>query len=93
MRAQESVVFSNIAATTAPFALRGGKYAFAVIATFGGGSVTLQVLGPDNSTWLTAMTAVTVAGTANADLPVGQYRVLVATATAVFASLQRIPGE
>lgn len=88
----ESVGFSNISASTSPFALRGGKYAAAVLATFGGGSVTLQMLGPDGSTYVTCLTAFTAAGYGVADLPPGQYRFTIATATAVYASLTRIPA-
>lgn len=88
----ESVSFSNIAASTSPFALRGGKYAAAALATFGGGSVTLQMLGPDGSTYVTCLTAFTAAGYGVVDLPPGQYRFTIATATAVYASVTRIPA-
>jgi hypothetical protein len=86
--------FSNIAATTAPFSLLGGKYGAAAVATFGGGSVKLQTLGPDNSTWLSVLAATdfAAAGYAVIDLPAGQYRFTIATATAVYASVFRIPS-
>src|SRR5262245_40275113 len=53
----EVVTFSNISATTAAFALRGGKYVFTVNATFGAGSVALQTPGGDGSTWIPISTA------------------------------------
>jgi len=73
----DSKAFSNISATTSPFPLRGGTYTVDVIgSTFG--TVTLQRLGPDASTWLTALTAFSASGTANATLPDGSYRVALA---------------
>jgi hypothetical protein len=69
--------FSNINATTAAFHLLGGRYNIDVIgSTFG--TVTLQRLGPDNSTYLTALTAFAANGLAVVDLPEGQYKVALA---------------
>jgi hypothetical protein len=53
----DAKLFSNISATTAPFNLKGGIYAIAAVATFGGGSVELQALGPDQSTYLSVPAA------------------------------------
>jgi hypothetical protein len=76
-RVDENKQFSNINATTALFGLDGGKYAMDVIgSTFG--TVTLQRLGPDGSTMLTALTAFAANGSATADLPPGQYKVALA---------------
>ncbi len=87
--ARDGVSFSNIAATTAAFALKGGRYGVAVVATFTAGSVKLQTLGPDGATWLSVASATdfTVAGYGTVDLPPGQYRFTIATATAVYASI------
>lgn len=75
--ARETVVFSNISATTAAFILGGGTYGFTVVgATFG--TVTLQVLGYDGTTWLTAATAVAANGYATANLVAGKYRLAIA---------------
>lgn len=95
MRANDSQLFSNIAATTAAFKLRGGKYAVSVVATFGGGSVKLQRLLPDNSTLVSigSSTDFTTAGTAVVDLGPGTYEFVIATATAVYAEIIRVPGE
>lgn len=79
--------FSNIAATTGPFGLEGGQYAVQVNATFGGGSVTLQRLSIDGSTYVTCLTAFTAAGYATVNLPDGTYKVAVATATGVYAEI------
>lgn len=91
--ATDGALFSNISANTAAFHLRGGKYAAAAVATFGGGSVKLQALGPDGSTYLSvsSTTDFTAAGYGVVDLPAGQYRFTVATATAVYASVYRVP--
>ena len=92
--ATDGKAFSNISATTAAFSLLGGKYGVAGVATFGGGSVKLQTLGPDGTTWLSVGTAtdLAAAGYAVIDLPAGQYRFTIATATAVYASIWRIPS-
>lgn len=84
---------SNVSATTSAFQLRGGKYAAAVVATFGGGSVKLQTLGPDGTTWISVASATdfTAAGYGTVDLPAGQYRWTIATASAVYASVYRVP--
>lgn len=83
----ENNSFSNISATPASFVLRGGNYAVTVHATWGGGSVTLQRLSPDGSTYVTVMTAFSADGFASANLPNGTYRLLVATATAIYVDV------
>lgn len=96
MRATDSYSASNIAATTDAFELKGGYYKVAAVATFGGGSVAFEMLGPDGSTWLVVdatNTTLTAAGHGNAAVPPGKYRLAIATATAVYASVVRIPGE
>lgn len=90
----ESRTFQNIAATTALFQLRGGKYAISAVGTFGGGSVKFQILGPDNVTFISPASATdfTAAGEANLDLPPCQARFTIATASAVYANACRIPS-
>lgn len=83
----ENTSFSNISATPASFTLRGGNYGVTVKATWGGGSVTLQRLSPDATTYVTVMTAFTADGYANGNLPGGTYRLLVATATAIYVDV------
>lgn len=73
----DDVTYSNISATTAAFTLAGGRYAIAVKASTYG-SVTLQVLGPDAATYLTAATAIVADGCALIDAPPGTYKILVA---------------
>lgn len=104
MIATEAVKFDNINATTASFLTLGGFYNATVIATFGGGSVELQQLAEDGATWVSLLFPFNNAGvevdlvigkfTANGMkqfiLAAGQYRFLVTTATAVYASLTRV---
>jgi hypothetical protein len=90
MAATESHQYSNISATTAAFSLLGGKYEFAVSATFSAGNVQLQTLSLDGSTWINAGSSVTANGIATLDLAPGQYRIAITTATAVYAALTTI---
>lgn len=84
-------IFSNIAATTAAFSLLGGKYAISAAAT-GSGTMGLQIMGPDNATFIAAHTAfAAVTGFIVVDLPPGQYKFVIATFTAVYAAICRIP--
>ena len=81
--------FQNIASTTAAFNLDGGVYCYAVKASTYG-TVTLQILLPDGTTWATApvriglpvvagATPVIVAdGAITLDLPPGIYRIAIA---------------
>ena len=65
----------------------GGPGTFSAEATFGGGTITLQVLS-GNGTWIAVGTDTTLTanGIAGFILPKGaQIRVLIATATAVYA--------
>jgi len=91
--AGESFQFANIAATTAQFQVKGGTYVITVHATFGGGSVQLQTLAGDGATWLLLGTSITADGTqVYTGLPPGPYRIAIATATAVYANLTRVPA-
>lgn len=82
--------FSNISSTTSAFTLRGGLYGMTVKATWGGGSVTLQRLAADATTYVTALTAFAADGYATVSLPAGTYKVAVATATGVYADIAPI---
>ena len=93
MRAEQSKLFSNFAADTAAFPLYGGKFQVAAIATWGGGNLVLEQLGPDNTTWLPVHTALTANGVAVIDIPPGQFRFNITTATGIYAVVTRIPGD
>lgn len=85
-----SVQFSNIAATTAAFALGGGKYAIVANAT-GAGTMGVQMLGADGTTYIAVHTAfAAVTGFVVVDLPPGTYKFVIATFTAVYVSISAI---
>ena len=86
----ESRTFSNISATPAVFALSGGLYAITAKATWGGGSVTLQRLAFDGTTYVTCLTAITADSYATVNLPPGTYKLLVATSTAIYVDIVAI---
>lgn len=86
MRAGQAVRFDNISVTTGNFTLYGGDYQIAVVATFGGGNVVLEQLGPDNVTYFAMHSVITANGTTRVQVPPGVYRFRITTATAVFVS-------
>ncbi len=92
---KDGVSFSALSATPAAFYLLGGRYAFCVTATFGGGNIQLQILMPDGTTYIGASAAVTTsagaAGCQVVDLPPGTYQIAITTSTAVQGSLIRVP--
>jgi hypothetical protein len=61
------------------------------VATFGGGNMQLQLLGPDGTTWLGVGSAITANAFASLALVPGQYRLGVTTATGVYAALTGVP--
>lgn len=77
----------NASATTSAFVWNGGRGAFMAKATWGGGTVKLQYLLPDGSTWVDVGPDVelTADGMGGFELPPGHIRVNIATATAVYA--------
>lgn len=95
MRSQEGFSFSSLsAANSDEFPLQGGAYAMDAIATWNAGSITLQRKGPDGATFITAATALSADGTTGSlALPPGIYRIGVASATNLWVSVSRIPGE
>lgn len=88
----DRVVFSNIApATTASFNLRGGSYWIETKST-GTGTIDLKRLGPDGTTYTARITQITAtAGQQTISLPPGTYQWVVATFTANFLEIVRIP--
>lgn len=80
-------LLSNASATGGEFIWQGGRGHFAAVATWGGGTVKLQYLGPNGTTWIDAGpdTTLTADGGGNFELPPCRIRANVATATAVYA--------
>jgi hypothetical protein len=83
--------FNLGSASSAQFQITGGFYCLDAIATWGGGSVTVQRVGPDGSTLISTALTLSANGTIEGYLPPGTYQITVATATAVNASLVSIP--
>jgi hypothetical protein len=86
--ATESKQFTNIAATTAGFTLRGGNYVLTASGTIT--SVQLQVMSLDNTTWINVGTALAAAGLISYSLAPGTYRLNI-TGTAIYAALTSVP--
>ncbi len=76
-----------------PVQWEGGKGSFFCQATWGGGSVTLQYMGPDGSTWeaVGTDTTLTADGGGNFELPQCHLRISVVTATGVTAKASPLP--
>ena len=75
----------------------GGKGLFVCNGTFGGATVTLSILGPDNATMqaVGSSTTVTAAAVALIELPPCTVQATVASGTpsALYATLTRVPTE
>jgi hypothetical protein len=54
------------------------------------GNAQVEALSIDGSTWLNVGSSVTANGTSTYDLPAGQYRIGISSATAVYAALTKI---
>lgn len=69
----------NGTATSPAKSWKGGVGVFAVVGTFTGATVTLQFLGPDSATWVTAgsATTLTAVGAGVFYLPACQIRALI----------------
>lgn len=88
----DQVIFQNIApSTTAAFSLLGGSYWIETKST-GTGTIDLQKLGPDGSTYTARITQITAtAGQQTISLPPGTYKWVIATFTANYLEITRIP--
>jgi hypothetical protein len=85
-------LLSNASATGNWFPWPGGKGDFRVEATFGGGSVSLECKGPNGTAIAVgSTTTLTANGRGVFEAAAGEIRAAVATATAVYASVNRIP--
>jgi len=84
-------LLNNASATSAGFGWAGGKGVFAVKAT-GYGTVALQYQLPDGVTWVTPTDgSLSADGGVVFELGPCNIRAAVTTATAVYASVTRIP--
>jgi hypothetical protein len=87
----EANAFNLGSSSSAKFTLEGGYYTLDVVATFGGGTVKVQAVGPDGSTLINTALTLSANGTISGALPPGTYQITVTTATAVYASVTSVP--
>ena len=102
---QDAIQISNVNASVPVVITVGGRYRVCVSATFSGGSVKLQQLSLDGTTFVDLVAPFNNAGT-EVDLVVGTfaangskelvlspgtYQLTIATATAVYAAIARAP--
>ena len=95
-RAVESKQLINAAPGTYKFTLLGGRYAATYSGTGTPGTVDLNILAPDGVTYIkAAMTtiAATTGFQTGLDLPPGSYEVVIATLTANYFALTRVPQD
>ena len=85
-------LLSNASATGDWFQWPGGKGDFRAEATFGGGTVPPECKGP-NGTGIAvgSTTTLTANGRGTFEIGAGEIRAAVATATAVYAQVLRVP--
>lgn len=69
----------NNTGSEGPFVLRGGLYQINAVATWGGGNLAFNQLGPDGATWLSVIDALTENGGQTVYLPTGQFEIVVST--------------
>jgi len=90
-------LLSNASSTGSGVTWDGGTGVFACAGTFAGATVTLQVLGPDGSTWLTvgASTTLAASGLGGFVLPPGKIRALVAGGppSGLYAQADRVRSD
>ncbi|HTV31094.1 MAG TPA: hypothetical protein VMF32_25395 [Xanthobacteraceae bacterium] len=98
--ATESHLFSNFAATQGPFVLKGGVYSFRASGTWNSGSLALNALGPDGSTYVPTKNLFGTAASLSANgavdgiyLPPGEYQLAVTgSPSALYAVVGSVPG-
>ena len=89
--ADVGTLLSNETATGSSKPRAKGVYTFSVNGSFtGGGSVALQMLGPDGTNYITIDdTTFTAADAVNVELPPGRYRALITgTVGGLYATLK-----
>jgi len=87
-------LLTNASATGPAVNWNGGKGNFAVVGTFGGGTVKLQALGPDNATYIDVPnTSLSAAGMVLFDLPPGRIQAVVTggAPSGLYARAARVP--
>ncbi len=85
---------SNAAADSAVIGVGGGRWLFEAVATWAGGSIKLQRLGPDGTTFLDVPSVTLSAnGVVATQIPDGSYKVVrTGSPTAIYCKMQWMPG-
>lgn len=89
------LMISNSAADSDEYIWPGGDGVFDAVATWGGGSVSLEFLAADGSTWVAVGTDTTLTANGAGAFILGEgvkIRANVTTATAVYARARRAPS-
>jgi hypothetical protein len=92
---QDLLVAAGGAVTGATQYFRGGVAFFAVAGTLGGATTVLQILLPDNATWVTVTgSSLAAAGYASFNLPPCTVRAVTTggTSSSITATLTRVPA-
>jgi hypothetical protein len=95
MRATDGYQLSNVGTGTyGPFYLNGGVYAWTTKST-GSGTIDLKIQAFDGSTYIAVATQVTATTGFQTSmyLPPGQYEIVIATFTANYIAVTRVPLE
>ena len=83
--------FTGGSGTIGPYYILGGRYAFAMSATWGGGNAVLNILMPNGSTYVQVAPTLSADGSSIVDLPAGEVEIVITTATAAMGFLARVP--
>ena len=86
-----ATLVENASATGSAVNWPGGRLSFGAKATWSGGTVKVQCLLPSNDWVDVSGLSLTADGMVSADVPAGQIRASIATATAVYAYAFRVP--
>jgi hypothetical protein len=87
--AEGDIAYSNISATQSTFFMASGQYGIDAVATWGGGTVVLQKLAGDASTYVTVQ-SFSANGFEIVTVPAGTYRIAVTTATGVYVKIGNV---
>lgn len=91
----DGMMLTNASADSDEFVWPGGDGWFDAVATWGGGSASLEYLSADGSTWVAAGSNTTLTANGSGVFTIGEgvkIRVNVTTATAVYARARRAPS-
>ena len=93
MRAVDGYYLNNAAAGTYTFTLSGGMYAWATSST-GTGTIDFKLVDNAGTAHAVATQITATAGfQTGINLPPGTYEVVIATFTANYVGITRVPGE